>query len=98
MSNGGAMDSRPSSEPNMDGIAGQTQQLRETLQEAANVFSRIEDHLNGAQPEKEVAGAIEAAPSGILAQVCHTGTINNEIATGNLRRLVRISQQLGVPQ
>ena len=99
MSNGamvGTMDSAPSSEPTMDVIHGQTQQTRETMQETSNVLSRIEDHLNGARPEKENAGAVESVPAGVLAQVCATGTINNEMATGNLRRLVRIGQQLGV--
>ncbi len=90
-------DAMAATEPSLDIIQGHAQNLRESINELASALTRMEDHLIGPRPEKAQEAGVEAAPSGVLAQLCVIGSHTNETSAVNVKRLIYLMQKLGVP-
>lgn len=88
----------PSQEPSLEVVNNNSLSTRETITDIERAIQSIEDFLQGARPEKPQEGVVEGCPSGILAQLCVLGASNHDRLMDVQRRVVRMANNLGVPQ
>jgi len=102
MSNGQEMAGRipdamaQSCEPSLEVASGSASNARDTITDIEAMIQRIEDYLQGARPEKERGGVVEACPAGMLAQLCQLEANNVDRLQDIHRRLDRMAGNLGV--